>query len=168
MAKHIAPMIATPYPLGEGPIFHCTRPGPAGARCTWTGFPFSTDRCQFHATAGRHRYEATNFDPLSFQPLRNYAERYVRWLDPSAFMAMACRARLVDGAPTVLFAYKHCASRNYLHVDALGLSAWTTGHNPEPVPARRAVAHAIGPNHRHGDGCLEGARVVAIQRRKAG
>lgn len=159
-------MIATLYPVGQGPIFHCTRPGPAGLRCTWTGFPLVTDRCQFHATGGRHRYEPTNFDPVSFQPLWSYAGRCRLRLDPSAFLAMGCRARFVDGAPTVLFAYKHCRSRNYLHIDALGLSAWTTGHNPEPVPAHRAVAHATGMDHRHGDGCLEGSRVVTIERRR--
>lgn len=162
-------MITTPYPAGEGPVFHCTRPGSAGTRCAWSGFPLASDRCPFNATGGRHRYEPTNFDALSFQPLCNYAERCRFWLDSSEFMAMGCRARFVDGAPTVVFAYKHCASRNYLHVDALGLSAWTTGHNPQPVPAHRAVAHTTGLDHRHGDGCLEGSRVVTIERcRKAG
>ncbi|MCZ2109622.1 MAG: hypothetical protein LC118_08655 [Dehalococcoidia bacterium] len=159
-------MIATPYPVGQGPIFHCTRPGSAGTRCTWRGFPVEADCCPFHPTAGQHRYEPTNFDPLSFQPLWNYASRCGLWLYPADFMAMGCRARFVDGAPTVLFAYKHCASRNYLHIDALGLSAWTTGRHPEPVPAYRAVAHATGVDHRHGDGCLEGSRVVTIKRRR--
>lgn len=162
----LTPVVATPYPLEQGPIFHCTRPGPAGTRCTWAGFPLARDRCPLHPTAGRHRYEPTNFDPLSFQPLCNYAERCTLWLDPSDYMAMGCRARLTDGAPTVLFAYKHRSSRNYIHIDALGLSAWTTGHNPEPVPAHRAVAHATGLDHRHDDGCLNGSRVVTLERRR--
>jgi hypothetical protein len=81
---------------------------------------------------------------------------------------MGCRARHIEGVPVVLFAYKHCDSRNYLHLDDRGLSAWTVGVPPEPVPAYKAVQHATAMDHRHGDGCLLGSRLVTSQRRKAG
>lgn len=160
---------ATPFPPGEGPVFHCTRPGPAGTQCTWSGFPLASDRCPLHPTGGPHRYEPSNFNPLSYQPLWNYASGCGFWLYPADFMAMGCRARFIDGAEVVLFAYKHRPSRNYLHLDDHGYSAWTTGNHPEPVPASRAVEHATGMDHRHSDGCLSGSRVVTIGHgRKAG
>lgn len=159
-------MVTTPYPVGQGPIFHCTRPGLAGTRCTWTGFPVEADPCPFHPTGERHRYEPTNFDAMSFQPLWNYAERCLFYLDSSEFMAMGCHAWFIDGVPTVVFDYKHGASRNYLHVDALGCSAWTIGPWPQPVPAAKAIEHALGMLHYHGDGCLEGSRAVTIERRR--
>ena len=159
----------TPYPPGEGPVFHCTRTGPGGAGCDWLGFPAESDRCPFHPQHGRHRYEAANFNPLSFQPLWNYASGRGFWLYPADFMAMGCRARYIDGAEVVLFAYKHRDSRNYIHVDDHGYSAWTTGSHPEPTAPSRAIEHAPGMDHRHDDGCLSGSRVVTLeQRRKAG
>jgi hypothetical protein len=126
----------TPYPPGEGPVFHCTRTGPGGAGCHWLGFPAESDRCPLHPARGRHRYEPLNFNPLSFQPLWNYASACGFWLYPADFMAMGCRARYIDGAEVVLFAYKDRQSRNYLHLDDHGHSAWTTGVHPEPVPPR--------------------------------
>jgi len=146
--------VASPYPPGEGPVFHCTRPGPAGTRCIWSGFPLPSDCCPLHPTGGPHRYEPSNFDGQSFLPLRSYAKRCGLALEPSDFMAMGCRARFIDGAEVVLFAYKHRSSRNYLHLDDRGHSAWTTGVHPEPVPSSRAVEHATGMDHRHDDGCL--------------
>jgi len=157
---------ATPYPPGEGPVFRCTRTDPGDIACNWLGFPAESDRCQLHPAHGRHRYEAANFNPLSFQPLWNYASGCGFWLYPSDFMAMACRARFIDGAEVVLFAYKHRPSRNYLHLDDRGASAWTNGVNPEPIPPSRAIEHATGMNHRHDDGCLSGSRVVTIERRR--
>ena len=160
---------ASPYPHGEGPLFHCTRTGPGGAGCDWLGFPAESDRCPLRPDSGRHRYEPTNFNPLSFQPLWNYASRCGFWLYPADFMAMGCRARYIDGADVVLFAYKDRQSRNYLHLDDHGYSAWTTGVHPEPVPPSRAIQHATGMDHRHDDGCLSGSRVVTLpHRRKAG
>ncbi|MBE7518417.1 MAG: hypothetical protein HS107_04140 [Thermoflexaceae bacterium] len=159
----------SPYPPGEGPVFHCTRTGPGGAGCDWLGFPAESDRCPLRPDPGRHRYEPRNFNPLSFQPLWNYASRCGFWLYPADFMAMGCRARYIDGAEVVLFAYKDRQSRNYLHVDDHGYSAWTTGAHPEPIPPSRAIQHATGMDHRHDDGCLNGSRVVTLPyRRKAG
>ncbi len=160
---------ASPYPPGEGPVFHCPRTGPDGAGCGWLGFPAESDRCPLHSTGGPHRYEPLNFNPLSFQPLWNYASGCGLWLYPADFMAMGCRARQVDGADVVLFAYKDRRSRNYLHLDDHGYSAWTTGVHPEPIPPSRAIEHATGLDHRHDDGCLSGSRVVTLaHRRKAG
>lgn len=159
----------TPYPGGEGPVFHCTRTGAGGTGCNWLGFPAESDRCPLRPDPGRHRYEPLNFNPLSFQPLWNYASSCGFWLYPADFMAMGCRARYIDGAEVVLFAYKDRQSRNYLHLDDHGYSAWTTGVQPEPVPPSRAIEHATGMDHRHGDGCLSGSRVVTLQHaRKAG
>lgn len=159
----------TPYPPGEGPLFRCTRSGLAGASCGWTGFPAESDICPFHPQQGRHRYEAANFNPRSFQPLWNYASRCGFWLYPADFMAMACRARYIDGAEAVLFSYKYCETRNYLHLDDHGYCAWTTGAHPEPIPPSRAIEHATQAGHHHDDGCLVGSRVVTLaRRRKAG
>lgn len=160
---------ASPYPPGEGPVFHCTRTGPGGAGCDWLGFPAESDRCPLRPDPGRHRYEPLNFNPLSFQPLWNYASRCGFWLYPADFMAMGCRARYIDGAEVVLFAYKDRRSRNYLHLDDCGYSAWTTVVHPEPITPSRAIEHATGMDHRHDDGCLSGSRVVTLaHRRKAG
>jgi len=162
-------MSVAPYPHDEGPVFVCTRRGRRGTRCTWTGFPIESEPCPLDPIGGPHLYEPSNFDGLSFQPLWSYAERCGRWLIPAEFMAMGCRAWLIDGAPTVVFAYKYCSSRNYIHVDAHGYSAWTTGPRPEPVATARAVEHAIRMSHYHDDGCLVGSRVVILgRRRKAG
>ncbi len=110
-----------------------------------------------------------NCDPLSFQPLWNYAGGCGFWLYPVDFMAMGCRARHIDGTEVVLFAYKHHRSRNYVHLDDHGYSAWTRGVHPEPFPPSRAIEHATGMDHRHDDGCLSGSRVVTLERwRKAG
>lgn len=158
----------TPYPAGEGPLFQCTRPGPNGTRCTWRGFPLAAGDCPVRPGGGPHRCTPLNFNPRSFQPLWNYASRHGLWLRPSDFMAMGCRACFIDGAEAVLFAYKDRDSRNYLHLDDHGYSAWTTGVHPEPVPVARAIAHATGLDHRHGDGCLDGSRMVTIEHRKAG
>ncbi len=159
----------SPYPHGESPIFHCTRPGAGEAACTWTGFPVESDRCPVHPTRGPHRFEPLNFDAFSFEPLWTYAGACGLWLQPAEFMAMGCRARSIDGVPVVIFAYKHCDTRNYLHIDGHGLSAWITATHPEPVAAYRAVQHAAGMDHRHGDGCLNGSRIVTLnRRRKAG
>jgi len=159
-------VIATPYPPGEGPVFRCGRQGAGGVSCDWLGFPAESDRCPLHPEHGRHRYEPLNFNPLSFQPLWNYASACGFWLYPADFMAMGCRARYIDGAEVVLFAYKDRQSRNYLHLDDHGHSAWTTGVHPEPVPPSRAIQHATGMDHRHGDGCLNGSRVVTLERRR--
>ncbi len=159
----------TPYPPGEGPVFHCTRTGPGGAGCNWLGFPAESDRCPLRPDRGRHRYEPHNFNPLSFQPFWNYASGCGLWLYTADFMAMGCRARYIDGAEVVLFAYKDRHSRNYLHLDDHGYSAWTTGVHPQPIPPSRAIEHATGLDHRHDDGCLSGSRVVTLEhRRKAG
>lgn len=157
----------TPYPDGEGPVFRCTRVGESGP-CTWTGYPVESERCPAHPTRGPHQFEPLNFDTFSFQPLFNYAAGCGLWLQPSKFMAMGCRARNIEGVPVVIFAYKHCDSRNYLHLDDRGLSAWTVGAAPEPVPTYKAVQHATGMDHRHGDGCLAGSRIVTSRQRKAG
>ncbi|MBI2766244.1 MAG: hypothetical protein HYX53_10075 [Chloroflexi bacterium] len=160
---------ATPYPPGKGAVFHCNRTGPGGAGCDWLGFPAESDRCPLRPDPGRHRYEPLNFNPLSFQPLWNYASGCGFWLYPADFMAMGCRARYIDGAEVVLFAYKDRQSRNYLHLDDHGYSAWTTGVHPEPISPSRAIQHATGLDHRHDDGCLSGSRVVTLaHRRKAG
>ena len=154
------------YKDGEPPVFYCTRTGPWATACTWLGFPVESEGCPMHPTRGPHRFEPLNFSPLSFEPLLAYAATCGSWLQPSEFMAMGCRACRVEGVPAVIFAYKHVATRNYLHVDDCGISAWTTGSDPEPVPACRAVQHAIGMDHRHGDGCLNGSRVVTLDRRR--
>lgn len=157
---------ASPYPPVEGPVFHCTRTGPGGTGCDWLGFPAESDRCPLRPDPGRHRYEPLNFNPLSFQPLWNYASRCGFWLYPADFMAMGCRARYIDGSQVVLFAYKDRRSRNYLHLDDHGYSAWTTGVHPEPIPPSRAIEHATGMDHRHDDGCLSGSRVVTLAHRR--
>ncbi len=156
----------SPYPDGESPIFHCTRTGDPGLACAWLGFPVEADRCPAHPTRGPHRFEPLNFDAFSFEPLWTYAGACGLWLQPSEFMAMGCRARYVDGAEVVLFAYKHRDSRNYIHVDDHGYSAWTTGAHSEPIAPSRAIEHATGMDHRHDDGCLSGSRVVTIERRR--
>jgi hypothetical protein len=156
----------SPYPDGEGPVFRCTRQGTGGISCDWLGFPAESDRCPLHPEQGRHRYEAANFNAFSFQPLWNYASSQGVWIYPADFMAMGCRARQIDGVEVVLFAYKHRQSRNYLHLDDHGHSAWTTGSHPEPIPPSRAIEHATGMDHRHGDGCLSGSRVVTIEGRQ--
>ena len=156
----------SPYPDGESPVFHCTRTGPGGRGCTWLGFPVESESCPVHPTRGPHRFEPLNFDALSFEPLWTYAGACGCWLQTSEFMAMGCRARSIDGVPAVIFAYKHEARRNYLHIDDCGLSAWTTGANPEPVEPYRAVRHATGMDHRHGDGCLTGSRTLTLNRNR--
>jgi len=150
----------TPYPDGEGPLFGCERRHDAGNPCDWTGYPNIADVCGAHPDGGPHRFEPLNFDPFSFEPLWTYAANCGHWLRPSEFMAMGSRPRVIEGAPVVIFAYKHVTTRNYLHIDDHGLSAWTNVNPPEPLATHFAVEHATCPGHRHDDGCLSRTSVA--------
>lgn len=84
-----------------------------------------------------------------FEALDTYAMRY--GFSPEDFMYMGDSEASYDGADFKLYHYKHDATRNYLHVDERGISAWHKGH---PVPFVLAYEHAVSFDHKSSDSCV--------------
>lgn len=92
-----------------------------------------------------------------WEPLARVLARSGTLSLPDDYMLMEPALAFADGASFTLYAFKHRGTRNYLHVDAMGLGTWTAPHPAKgtvsPVPIVTAVEHAISMGHRWDDGC---------------